>query len=163
MRDRLVDLRAAAREGDDSATAALVMALQPTVWTYCTHVGPTGDEVALVEAAFLHAFDALAAAEPEDDDVEVWALRGARAACAAATRRLDREGRRAARSPWRRNESAPTPSVLSGLERREIRTLCSVLGLDEDRAARVIDASVATVRVRLAAARREMSPGDATA
>jgi DNA-directed RNA polymerase specialized sigma24 family protein len=160
MSDRHLDLRAAVREGDDRATAALVLALQPVVWTFCSHVGRHGEEVALVEATFLDAFEALRIAEPEDDDVTTWILRSAHNACVAADRAHGRRERRAARSPWQKPAPpsiAVAPLHQLPIERREVYVLSTVLDLDERRIAQVIDASLATVRVRLAAARRDLA------
>jgi DNA-directed RNA polymerase specialized sigma24 family protein len=162
--DRLLDLRDAVREGDDRATAALVLALQPVVWTFCSHVGRPGEEVALVEATFLDAFESLRSGEPDDDDVTTWVLHSAHTACIAAERTHDRRQRRAARSPWRTNVpvTVKTSPLLSlTVERREVYVLSTVLDLDEARIARVIDASLATVRVRLAAARRDLAASNA--
>ena len=164
MSDRLVDLRAASREGDDRATAALVLALQPTVWSYCAEVGPAGHEVALVESTFLDAFGRLRDTEPTDDDVIVWVLQSARTTCATAVRKSERELRRAARSPWRRPGTEPVrPLPGMGIDKREVWTLVKVLELSTERAARVIDASLATVTVRLAEATRELAAIDAAA
>ena len=150
MDRHLSDLRDAAREGDDRATAALVLALQPMVWTYCSHVGPHGDEVALVESAFLDAFAGLRERGTVDDDVEIWILQSARTACADAVRKDERRKRRAARSPWGAAPAAEEHGLRAlPIERREAWALTVALGLDHTRAAAVIDASVATVKVRL--------------
>lgn len=164
MSDRLLDLRAAVREGDDRATAALVLALQPLVWTFCSHVGHPGEEVSLVEATFLDAFDGLRTADPDDHDMTTWILHSAHIACVDAERARDRRRRRAARSPWGAPSVAPgavTSLARLPLERREVLVLSADLGLDEQRIAQVIGASIATVRVRLAAARRDLAALDA--
>jgi DNA-directed RNA polymerase specialized sigma24 family protein len=164
MSDRLLDLRAAVREGDDRATAALVLALQPVVWSFCSRVGRHGEEVSLVESTFLDAFDALRTGEPDDDDVTTWILHSAHRACSAAERVHERRQRRAARSPWGTTggrAAAVTPLGLLPIERREVYVLATDLGLDDSSIARVIAASLATVRVRLAAARRDLAAADA--
>jgi DNA-directed RNA polymerase specialized sigma24 family protein len=160
MSDRLLALRAAVREGDDRATAALVLALQPLVWTFCSHVGHHGDEVALVEASFLDAFGGLRDGDPDDDDVTTWILHSAHNACVEAERVRERRLRRAARSPWGPPREAPaplTPLARLPIERREVVVLSTEFDLDDRRIAQVIDASLATVHVRLAAARRDLA------
>jgi DNA-directed RNA polymerase specialized sigma24 family protein len=160
MSDRLLDLRAAVREGDDRATAALVVALQPMVWSFCSHVGQHGDEVALVEATFLDAFESLRAGDPDDQDITTWILHSAHNACVAAERAGERRRRRVARSQWgtpRGPSIATTPLAQLPIERREVHVLAHELGLDDHRIARVIGASLATVHVRSAAARRDLA------
>lgn len=166
MSDRLLALRAAVREGDDRATAALVLALQPLVWTFCSHVGHPGDEVSLVEATFLDAFGGLRSGHPDDDDMTTWILHSAHTACSEAERLRERRRRRAARSPWGVPGEAPgggTSLARLPIDRREVHVLSADFGLDEQRIARVIGASIATVRVRLAAARRDLAALDTAA
>lgn len=160
MSQHLADLRAAVREGDDRATAALVLALQPTVWTYCSLVGPPGQAITLVEATFLEAFSSLRGSDPVEPDVTVWILRSARATCATAVRKHEREQRRAARSPWR-SGSATAPVSTDPLhelpiERREVWALVTGLGFDATFTSHVIEASLATVKVRLGNAQRDL-------
>lgn len=161
--DPLRPLLEAAREGDDRAVRALVVATQPVVWRLCVVLGSPGEEDDLVQETYLRALRSLHTFRG-DAPVQAWLLAVARHVCADHVRSRRRQRRladRLLRTAARETGLDVAASALTGAElltslaaeQREAFELTQMVGLSYEEAATVIGCPIGTVRSRVARAR----------
>jgi RNA polymerase sigma-70 factor (ECF subfamily) len=163
LRDPLIALLEAAREGNDAALAELVRETQPVVWRLCAALGSPEDPADLTQETFVRVLRAMHTFRGEAP-VQAWILSIARRVCADSVRKRQRQRRlidrlsMALTSDEQLIDDGSLDDLIARLapERREAFVLTQQLGLTYDEAAEIVGCPVGTIRSRLARARADL-------